>query len=169
MKVKTKKTINIVLVVILVILILLLLFLLFAKLSYSKFRNNVSSSGIAEIAQPVLVVDGAEKIKIDGIQDTTYNFSVKNYNSTNISETDLEYSIEIVNDSKADLEFELIKNSNEKIKLNNNKTEFMNLKGITRSTDNYELRIKYKNNVAITEDITGNVQVKVVAVQSEVM
>lgn len=169
MKVKTKKTINIVLLVILVILILLLLFLLFGKLSYSKFRNNVSSSGSAEIAQPVLVVDGDEKIKIDGIQDTTYNFSVKNYKGTNISETDLEYNIEIINDSKADLEFELIKNKNEKIKLDNNMTETMKLKGITRNTDNYELTIKYKNNEAITEDITGNVQIKVVAVQSEVM
>ncbi len=169
MKVKTKKTINIVLIVILVILILLLLFLLFGKLSYSRFKNNVNSNGIAEIAQPILVVDGAPNIKIDGIQDTIYSFSVKNYNQSTISETDLDYNIEIINDSKADLEFELVKNGNEKINLNNNKTEIMNLKGTTRNTDNYELKIKYKNNEAITEDITGNVQVKVVAIQSEVM
>lgn len=169
MKVKTKKTINIVLIVILVILILLLLFLLFGKLSYSRFRNKVNSTGIAEIAKPILVVDGTDKIKIDGIQDTIYNFSVKNYEGTNISETDLDYNIEIINDSKADLEFELIKNGKDKINLSNNKTESMNLKSNTRNTDNYELKIKYKNNSAITEDITGNVQIKVVAVQSEVM
>lgn len=169
MKVKTKKTINIVLIVILVILILLLLFLLFSKLSYAKFKNKVDGTGIAEIAKPVLVVDGAENIKIDGIQDTTYNFSVKNYKGTDVSATDLDYSIEIINDSEADLEFELIKNGTEHINLVKNKTENMNLKGITRSTDNYELKIKYNNNVAQTENITGNVQVKVVAVQTEVM
>ena len=56
-----------------------------------------------------------------------------------------------------------------KINLNNNKTETLNLKGIQRHTDEYKLIVKYENDPAIIEDITGNVQIKVEAVQSEVI
>ena len=80
----------------------------------------------------------------------------------------MDYTIEIINSSKANLKFELLKNGT-KINLNNNKTETLNLKGIQRHTDEYKLIVKYENDPAIIEDITGNVQIKVEAVQSEVI
>lgn len=122
----------------------------------------------AKVAKPILVVDGDKNIKIDGIEDTIYDFSVKNYDGLEISDVSMNYEIQIINNSEADLEFELTKDG-AKVPLNSNKTETMTLKGITRNSDDYKLTIKYKNNPAILEDIDGNVQIKVEAVQQEVM
>lgn len=168
MKVKTKKAINIILVIALIIIVILLLLLLFGGKSFSKFRKSISSSGVAEIAKPIFIVDGTENIKIDGIEDTVYNFSVKNYDGSEISDVSLKYNIEIVNDSQADLQFELTRNG-ETVELTNNKTEVMYLNGISQEKDNYELRIIYNNNPAIVDDISGNVQIKVEAIQNEVI
>lgn len=168
MKVKTKKAINIILVIALIIIVILLLLLLFGGKSFSKFRKSINSSGVAEIAKPIFIVDGTENIKIDGIEDTVYNFSVKNYDGSEISDVSLRYNIEIINDSQADLQFELRKNG-ETVELTNNKTEVMYLNGISQDKDDYELRIIYNNNPAIVDDISGNVQIKVEAIQQEVI
>lgn len=168
MKVKTKKAINIILVIALIIIVILLLLLLFGGKSFSKFRKSINSSGVAEIAKPIFIVDGTENIKIDGIEDTVYNFSVKNYDGSEISDVSLKYNIEIINDSQADLQFELTKNG-ETVELTNNKTEVMYLNGISQDKDDYELRIIYNNNPAIVDDISGNVQIKVEAIQQEVI
>lgn len=167
MKVKTKKAINIILVIALIIIVILLL-ILFCGKTFSKFKKSINSNGIAEIAKPIFIVDGTENIKIDGIEDTIYNFNIKNYDGFEISDVEMNYTIEIVNDSEADLEFELIKNG-EMQTLTNNKTEEMTINGITRTTDSYELKIKYNDNPAIVEDISGNVQIKVEAIQQEVV
>lgn len=168
MKVKTKKAINIILVIALIFIVILLLLLLFGGKSFSKFRKSINSSGVAEIAKPIFIVDGTENIKIDGIEDTVYNFSVKNYDGSEISDVSLKYNIEIINDSQADLQFELSKNG-ETVELTNNKTEVMYLNGISQDKDDYELRIIYNNNPAIVDDISGNVQIKVEAIQQEVI
>ena len=80
----------------------------------------------------------------------------------------LKYNIEVINNSQADLQFELSKDG-EKVVLTNNKTEVMFLNGISQDKDDYELRIIYNNNPAIVEDISGNVQIKVEAIQNEVI
>lgn len=167
MKVKTKKAINVILVIALIIIVILLL-ILFCGKTFSKFKKSINSNGIAEIAKPIFIVDGTENIKIDGIEDTIYDFNIKNYDGFEISDVEMNYTIEIVNDSEADLEFELIKNG-EMQTLTNNKTEEMTINGITRTTDSYELKIKYNDNPAIVEDISGNVQIKVEAIQQEVV
>ena len=61
---------------------------------------------------------------------------------------------------------------NEIIPLTSNKTGLVELNNNTatgRNSEEYNLRIKYKNNPAIISDIQGNIQVKVEAVQSEVV
>ncbi len=168
MKVENKKILNICLVVILVALLILLLLMFMFGRTLSKYNRSVSSNSTADIAKPVFVVDGEQNIKIDGIQDTEYDFSIKNYNFQEISDVDMDYTIEIVNSSKANLSFELIRNGT-KVSLDNNKTDTFNLKGIQRHTDDYKLIVKYENDATILEDITGNVQIKVEAVQSEVI
>ena len=167
MKIKTKKIINIILIILFIIL-LILLFLLLSGRTFSKYNSNINSNGIAEVAKPIFIVDGTENIKIDGIEDTIYNFQVKNYDGVEISHVDMNYNIEIINNSEANLTFELIKNG-ELLNLTNNKTETMTIDGITRHTDTYELKILYNDNPAITEDISGNIQIKVESVQTEVM
>ena len=166
MKIRNKKILNIILIILLII-ILFLLGILGGK-TYSKYKRTIESNGIAEIAKPVFIADSDKDIKIDGNEDTTYTFSVKNFDSVNISDVEMKYTVEILNNSKANLEFELKRNG-EIQKLTNNKTETLIINGITRTTDNFELKIKYNDNPAIVEDITGNIQVKIEAVQQEVV
>lgn len=167
MDIKTKKIINVTLVILLIILILILCWIYFSGKSFSRYKTTVTSNGIAQVAKPVFIVDGDNNIKIDGIEDTTYNFSVKNYDSNNISEVKTKYYIEIINNSKASLNFELFDKENNRITLNENKTQIFELDKEIKQNDNYILKVKYKNDPAITEDIQGNVQIKVEAIQSE--
>lgn len=165
MDITKKKILKIILIVILIIIILLLSWILLGGRTFSKYKKNINASSLTEIAKPILNVEGDREIKIDGIEDTLYNFSVKNYDGSDISEVDMNYFIEIVNNSKADLEFILTKNGKD-IKLTNNKTDLISSSGLERQTDEYQLKIKYHNNPAIVEDIDGSVQVKVEAVQA---
>ena len=166
MKLKNKRAIHIILIILIILLILF--FILFLGKAFSKYKKDVNSNAVAEVATPIFVVDGTDNIKIDGIQDTVYSFSVKNYKGVDISEVDMNYTIQIVNNSEANLEFELTKNG-EKVTLTNNTTDLMNLKGISRNADEFELKIIYNDNPAVVEDITGNVQIKVEASQTEVI
>ncbi len=165
MDITKKKILKIILIVILIIIILLLSWLFLGGKTFSKYKKDINASSSTEIAKPILNVEGASDIKIDGIEDTIYNFSVKNYNGLDVSEVDMNYYIEIVNNSKADLEFILTKNG-QPINLNNNKTDLISSSSLNRQSDDYQLKIKYHNNPAIVEDIDGNVQVRVEAVQA---
>lgn len=166
MDVNKKKVVKIVLIVVLLILMLLLWWKFWGGKSFSKYKGDVSASSVTEVAKPVLSVEGADDILIDGIEDTIYNFSVKNYDGNETSEVDLDYFINIENNSDADLEFLLVKDG-KKVSLTNNKTNTITLSSNGKQTDNYELQIKYHNNPAQTEDIKGNVQIKVEAVQAQ--
>lgn len=167
MDIKKKKVIKAVLIVILIIIILLLWLLFSNGKSFSKYKSNINANSTTEIAKPIFTVDGASDILIDGIEDTVYNFSVKNNDETGISEVDMNYYIQIVNNSQADLQFILMKNGKSVSLDGNNKTNLISLASLTKQNDEYQLRIKYKNNPEITSDIDGNVQIKVEAVQSE--
>lgn len=167
MDVNKKKILKVVLLVILIIIILLLGLLFLRGKSFSKYKKNINTSGTTEIAKPVFEVSGSQNILIDGIQDTVYDFSVRNYNDSGISEVALNYYIQIENNSDADLTFQLTKNG-KLVNLTKNKTSLISLSGLERKSDDYQLTIKYTNNTAITNDIVGSVQVKVEAVQAEI-
>lgn len=169
MNIKTKKIINITLVILLIVLILLVMWIFFSGKSFSKFKTTVKSNGVAEIAKPIFLVDGNSDIKVDGIEDTIYSFTVKNNDIEKISNVNIKYYIEIINNSEADLEFELTDKNNRVVKLDNNKSGIFELPKDIVQNDNYTLKIRYNNNPAISNDIDGNVQVKVEAVQAEVI
>ena len=164
----TKKRIikGVILAILVIIFILLLSMVLGARRNYAKFNKELNANSTIEVAKPVFEVNGDNNILIDGINDKTYSFTVKNFNSTGKSEVDLDYVVEIVNNSQADLTFELTKDG-KKVNLTNNKTGKMVLSNQAEQTDSYSLKIKYTNNSAITHDIAGNVQIKVEAVQSQ--
>ena len=167
MEIKKKKTIKFVLTIVLLIIILLLWWLFLGGSNvFAKYNREISSNSITEVAMPVFIVDGVDDIKIDGIKDTTYNFSVKNFDEKETSEVDLDYQISIENNSKADLDFTLTKDG-QTVSLSNNKTNTITLSNSGKQSDNYTLSIKYNNNPAITEDITGDIQIKVEAVQAK--
>ena len=166
MDIKKKKIVKIVLIIILLIIMLLLWGIFFGGKSFSKYKKDVNSSSLTEVAKPVFVVEGADDIKIDGREDTIYNFSVKNYDEKGKSEVDLDYTINIENNSKADLEFVLTKDG-KRVLLSNNKSNKTTLSSNEKQSDDYALQIKYHNSPAVVQDIDGNVQVKVEAVQAE--
>lgn len=166
MKITNKKIIKTILVIILIIIILLLNWIFLSGRTYSRYKNQIQGESLTTVAKPVFVVDGAESILIDGIEDTTYEFSVKNYDGFSVSEVDMDYTIEIVNNSKADLEF-ILKKDGKQVSLNKNITGNISLSSLKKQIDNYELLIKYHNNAATVGDISGNVQVKVIAVQAQ--
>ena len=164
MSVNKKKVIKILLVIILIIIILLFGLLFLKRKTYSKYNKNVKANSSIEVAEPIFIVDGANDIKIDGIEDTTYDFSVKNFNLIKNSDVELNYYIQFENNSNADLEFILTKD-NEEVILKNNKTDLMYLTNLFNQEDKYSLKIKYTNNPGIVTDIDGNVQIKVEALQ----
>ena len=153
-------------IIVLMIILLLFLFLFFSGKSFSKYKNDITSRSMLSLKKPIFVVNGADDIKIDGIQDATYKYSVSNYKDNEVSEADLDYYINIENNSKADLEFELTKD-NEKIELNNNQSNLISLSSFNKQEDEYLLKVKYNNNPAIEENIAGNIQIKVEAVQAQ--
>lgn len=162
-----KKSIKIILIIVLIIIFLLLLFLFCGKLSYSKYKSKVNSSAVGDIAKPVFEVEGLDSIKIDGVNDSEYNFSVKNYKDNEKSDVDLEYYIEITNNSEANLSFKLLNSKNRTVKLDrNNKSAKFTLDSANKQKDDYKLVVTYKSSESIT-DIEGNVQVKVEAIQSQ--
>ena len=167
MDVNKKKVVKAVLIVVLILIILLLGVLYWRGKTYSKYGKEINSESMAEVAKPIFVVDGADNILIDGIQDKVYEFSVKNYDNTGVSDVEMKYNIQIVNNSQADLSYQLTKDG-KTINLSNNKTATFSLSGINKQSDDYKLTIKYKNNPAITNDIAGNVQIKVEAEQAEI-
>lgn len=165
MELKKKKVIKLILTIILII-IAVFLFSFWSVRTFAKNKEIVESNGVSEVAKPIFVVDGAENIKIDGIEDTVYNFSVRNYEGNQISEVGLRYFVEIVNFSGANLEFILVKDG-QTVKLEKNKSELMNLKNAEKQEDCYQLQIKYGDNSNAVSDIHGNIQIKVDAVQAE--
>lgn len=134
------------------------------SISYAKYKQALTGDGKVEVAKPILILERTSDIKIDGIKDEVYDFSVKNYTDTQINEVNLNYSIQIINDSHANLEFTLYKNG-QQIDLNHGETEGILLSNLKKQEDNYELKIKYNDDSAMKSDIYGNVQIKVEAVQ----
>ena len=166
MDIKEKKVIRVVLIIILIIIFLLLWLGIGRGKDFYKYNKGLSMTGVSEIAKPVFVVDGNSNIKIDGKKDTVYKFSVKNYDNTGTSNTDLRYFIQVINDSEADLDFILTSNG-KKVNLNNNKTGLIALSSSKKQTDEYQLKIIYNNDPATASDIDGNVQIKIEAVPDE--
>lgn len=163
---KKKKMIKAIVIILLVMIWLCFCWILIGGKSFAKYKSETNASYLAEIAKPVFIVDGAENIQINGLEDTVYDFEIKNYDDTFTSGVNLSYEIEIVNNSKADLEFELSKNGKSVI-LAENKTNLNFLEASNKQKDSYQLKIKYHNNPAITSDITGNIQIKTQAMQTE--
>lgn len=166
MSIKEKKMVKNVVMIVVFILLLLLCWLFLAGKSYSKYKEEVRANCTNEIAKAIFVVDGAKNIQINGIEDTVYDFHVKNYDETGVNEVGLDYFIEMVNLSEADLEFELTKNG-ELVNLSENKTDFFHLASAENQVDDYQLKIKYHDNPAQIADIKGNVQIKAQAVQTK--
>ena len=135
----------------------------FSGISFGKTLHNSIIKNNAQIAKPILEVEKNSEIIINENNKTgEYNFKVKNYNeSEEISQVNLKYYIEILdNNIDESVKYELYKEE-EKIDLNENKTNEFILKQGEKNEQEYKLKIEYnsdKNNIG---DIVKEIQIKV--------
>ena len=113
------------------------------------------------------MVENNPSIDITALNNTgTYTFKVKNYNEENqVTQTDLKYYIEILHNENDLVNVELYENEN-KIDLNNNKTEYMQISKDKKEEREYKIKITYNKDESNTiNDIMEKIQVRVYSEQ----
>ena len=130
--------------------------------SISKFKEKEEIDGRIEIAEPIFIVEGNEKTNISAINNVGYyEFSVKNFKDTQVSETGFKYTIEIVSKTDDAIKFEIYK-EDELLKLENQKTEELSIAGNEKIEQKYKLKVIYDNTKGTQgKDILEEVQVKI--------
>lgn len=121
------------------------------------------------VATPIFIVEGGETTKINQINNIGYyEFSIKNYNETNISEIGFLYTIEIVSNTDEAIQFELY-NEEIQIPLHNLKTEQLLITADEKVEQKYKLKVIYDNTIGSNgKDILEEVQVKVHSEQEKI-
>lgn len=145
------------------IIVFIIMLLMFCGYSMAKMLEEVVIKGKAQIAEPILIVENNPAVDITETQNYgEYVFKVKNYNEQNkLSETDLKYYIEILSNADESVDIELYQDEN-KIELNDNKTEYMKISKNQKEEIEYKIKVKYdKNKSDAFEDIMGKIQVRV--------
>lgn len=157
MKQKSNNHKKIIMVLVLLASILLLTPIVFAKYQSLDILNNKT-----EIAKPIFEVQGTESSKISAIQNKGYyDFTIKNFNDTGISEIGFLYTIEIIADVDESIQFELYK-EDEKIELQDLKTKPLSIQANQEIEQNYKLIVTYDSSLGEKgKDILQEVQIKV--------
>ena len=166
-KKKDKKPKSKILLIIIITLVILLIILSGASLGKAIYNVGIKSQ--TEVAKPILVVEKDSEIIItESNNKGEYRFKVKNYNENNeISQVDLKYYIEILNDNiDKSIQYKLYKGETE-INLTENKTEEMTFSRNLQTEEVYTLKIEYNSDKNSIGDIIQNIQIKVHSEQME--
>lgn len=149
----------------LIILIIIVILLTYGY-SMAKTIEQVIIKSEAKIAEPIFVIENDESIKITNKNNNgIYNFKIKNYDiNNNRTETDLKYYIEILSDIDDSINIELYEND-KKINLYENKTEYLEILKDEKKEKKYKVKIMYKDNLNIQEDIVDKINIIVHAEQ----
>ena len=156
------------LIVICIILIIGITF--FSGISVGKAVYNSNIKNNTQIAKPVLEVEKDSEIIItEDNKKGEYTFTVKNYNQAEeISEVDLIYYIEILeNDLNDSIQYQLYKD-NEKLELKENRTKEMTFHKDLKEEQSYTLKVTYDDSKNTIEDIMQDIQIKVHSEQLKV-
>ena len=152
-----------------IILLTVMILLLSTHIVYAKYIAIDKITSSLEIATPIFIVEGQETTKINEINNIGYyEFSIKNFNETNISKTGFLYTIEILSNTDESIQFELY-NEEKQISLENLKTQKLSIGGNEKIEQKYKLKVIYdstKGNNGI--DILEEVQVKVHSEQEKI-
>lgn len=150
-------------------LIIVMVMLIFMPKTLAKYSTSEKLLNQIDIAEPIFIVEGKDTTKISEINNIGYyEFSVKNYNDTNVSEIGFLYTIEVISKTDESIQFELY-NEKEKIKLENLKTDNIEIKGNEKIEQKYKLKITYDNSKGTKgKDILQEVQVKIHSEQQKV-
>ena len=141
----------------------IIILLLFCGYSMAKSIEEFVINSKAEIAEPILVIENSPSIDITTLNNSgIYTFKIKNYNEQNkVTETELKYYIEILPNVDDLVDIELYQNEN-KINLNNNKTEYIKISKGEKEEREYKIKITYDKDKSNTiNDIIEKIQVKV--------
>ena len=143
--------------------------MLFIPQTYAKYITSKKINKTLDVAKPVFVVEGEETTKISKINNIGYyEFSIKNFNETNISEVGFIYTIEIISDKHESIQFELYKEE-DIIKLDNLKTEPISIGGKEKIEQKYKLKVVYDSSKSKEgNDILEEVQIKVHSEQEKI-
>ena len=156
--------------IIIICIILVIGITFFSGVSVGKAVYNANMKNNTQIAKPILEVEkGSEIIITEDNKKGEYTFIVKNYNQAEeISQVDLTYYIEILeNDLENSIQYELY-NQNEKIELKENKTREMSFHKDLKEEQNYTLIVTYDASKNTIEDIMQDIQIKVHSEQLKV-
>lgn len=150
-------------IVTVILIVFIIILLLFCGYSMAKTIEEVIIKSNAQIAEPILVIENNPSIDITALNNSgIYTFKIKNYNEQKqLTQTDLKYYIEILSDTDDSINIELYQNEN-KINLNNNKTDYIQISKDKKEEREYKIKITYDKNKSNTiNDIMEKIQVKV--------
>lgn len=141
---------------------------LFTPVAFAKYKTSSQFNQRIEVAKPIFIVQGTEKSKISAINNIGYyEFTVKNYNETNISETGFIYTIEIISNTDESIKFELY-NGDKQIELENLKTKELYIVANEKVEQKYKLKVTYDSSLGEKgKDILEEVQIKVHSEQKQ--
>lgn len=160
--IKNKKAIIVITILIITTILLL------TPIVYAKYISTEISKSTLNIAQPIFEVEGNQSTKISETNNIGYyEFTIKNFNETCVSEIGFLYTIEIISDADESIEFELY-NEEELVPLENLKTQQISINGKEKIEQKYKLKVTYDSTKVTQEtDITKEVQVKVYSEQEK--
>lgn len=160
-----KKEITIILLIFLVILLFL------TGYSMGKSFSRIEVDGNTEIAKPIMEVENTSTLQIDNKENEgIYEFKIRNYNfNGEITDVDLEYYIEILNDLESNdtIKVKLLKNDKE-IPINNKKTEKFYFEKEKMQEDVYKMEVIYDKSKNIDmKDVMELIQIKIHSEQKQ--
>ena len=150
------------------LIIFIIFILLFCGYTMAKTIEQIIIKSKTEIAEPILLVENDQTLDITATNNCgIYNFKIKNYDEKNkITQIDLQY-IEILSNIDNSVDIELYQDEN-KISLNNSRTEYIHISKDKKEERQYKLKIIYdKDKSKSTTDIVDKVKVKVYTEQSK--
>lgn len=160
MKKRTKKMTQ---KTIIAILIIFIICLLFVGYTFAKGIENVVVKSNGQIAEPILLIENDPSIDITANNNEgIYNFAIKNYNEQDkITDIKLKYYIEILSNVDNSVQIDLF-NNEDKIELNDNKTDYIEVSNDEKEEKQYQIKIKYeKEKSESVSEIMEKIQVKV--------
>lgn len=146
-----------------------IIILLSAHIVYAKYITVDTLTAPLNVATPIFIVDGKDATKISEINNVGYyEFSIKNFNESNISETGFLYTIEVISDTDESIQFELY-NEETQIPLENLKTAELSIQGNEKIEQKYKLKVIYDNAQGNKgKEILEEVQLKVHSQQEKI-
>jgi hypothetical protein len=117
--------------------------------TFSKYHKAIYGAGGANIAKPVINIEKDEVKEFEmykGGKEIEYDFSVSNFKNNILSEVDFEYIISIEETAENfPVQYSLLNDKNEEIKLDNNKTEKILLSKENETVHSYKLIAKWQD------------------------